>query len=117
MVGALALASIGSLRFDTTVLTCCGLADGRVTTHNLRDAEVKQAMIPSAARMILAADSTKFRQTAMAVVASATAAEMIVTDTDAPAEIVESLRGRRGWRCAVSSPRRSGAFGEGRTRQ
>jgi DeoR/GlpR family transcriptional regulator of sugar metabolism len=92
MVGPLALASIGSLRFDTTVLSCCGLADNRVTTHDLRDAEVKQAMIRSAARVILAADSTKFRQTAMAVVTSATAVDMIVTDVEAPAEIVESLR-------------------------
>jgi DeoR/GlpR family transcriptional regulator of sugar metabolism len=63
-----------------------------VTTHDLRDAEVKQAMIRSAARVILAADSTKFRQTAMAVVTSATAVDMIVTDVEAPAEIVESLR-------------------------
>jgi DeoR/GlpR family transcriptional regulator of sugar metabolism len=92
MVGPLALASIGSLRFDTAVLTCCGLSDDRVTTHNLGDAEVKQAMIRSAARVILAADSAKFRHTAMAVVASAAAVDMIVTDADAPAEIVESLR-------------------------
>jgi DeoR/GlpR family transcriptional regulator of sugar metabolism len=92
MVGSLALASISALRFDTTVLTCCGLADGRVTTHNLGDAEVKQAMIGSAARVILAADSSKFRQTAMAVVCAATDADMIVTDTAAPADAVDSLR-------------------------
>ncbi len=92
MVGPLALASIRALRFDTAVLTCCGLADDRVTTHDLGDAEVKQAMIRSAARVILAADSTKFRQTAMAVVAPATAVDMIVTDADAPSEIVASLR-------------------------
>lgn len=92
MVGSLALASISALRFDTTVLTCCGLADGRVTTHNLGDAEVKQAMIGSAARVILAADSSKFRQTAMAVVCAATDADMIVTDTAAPADVVDSLR-------------------------
>jgi DeoR/GlpR family transcriptional regulator of sugar metabolism len=92
MVGPLALASIGALRFDTTVLTCCGVADNRVTTHDLGDAAVKQAMIRSAARVVLAADSAKFRQTAMAVVAAATEVDMIVTDTDAPPETVESLR-------------------------
>jgi DeoR/GlpR family transcriptional regulator of sugar metabolism len=92
MIGPLALASIGALRFDTAVLTCCGLADNRVTTHNLGDAEVKQAMMAAAARVILAADSTKFQQTAMAVVAPATAIDMIVTDADAPAELVRSLR-------------------------
>jgi len=92
MVGPLALASISALRFDTTVLTCCGLAAGRVTTHNLGDAEVKQAMIGSAARVILAADSSKFQQTAMAVVCPATDADMIITDTAAPADAVDSLQ-------------------------
>jgi DeoR/GlpR family transcriptional regulator of sugar metabolism len=92
MVGPLALASIGALRFDTAVLTCCGLSDNRVTTHDLGDAEIKQAMIRSAARVILAADSTKFRHTAMAVVASAADVDMIITDADAPPDSVESLR-------------------------
>jgi DeoR/GlpR family transcriptional regulator of sugar metabolism len=92
MVGPLALASIGALRFDTAVLTCCGLDDDRITTHDLGDAEVKRAMIRSAARVILAADSAKFRQTALAVVAPATDVDMIITDVAAPPETVESLR-------------------------
>jgi DeoR/GlpR family transcriptional regulator of sugar metabolism len=49
-------------------------------------------MIRSAARVILAADSTKFRHTAMAVVASAADVDMIITDADAPPDSVESLR-------------------------
>jgi DeoR/GlpR family transcriptional regulator of sugar metabolism len=92
MIGPLALASIAALRFDTAVLTCCGLADRQVTTHNLGDAEVKQAMLRSAARVIVAADSSKFRQTALAVVCAATDVDMIITDTDAPPDVVGSLR-------------------------
>jgi len=92
MIGPLALASIGTLRFDTAVLTCCGLADNRVTTHNLGDAEVKQAMIRAAARVILAADSSKFRQTAMAVLGPATVADLVITDKEAPATAVDALR-------------------------
>jgi DeoR/GlpR family transcriptional regulator of sugar metabolism len=92
MAGPLALASIGALRFDTTVLTCCGLADGRVTVHDLADAEVKQAMVRSAARVIIAADSSKFRQTALAVVGAASDADMMITDTGAPADAVDTLR-------------------------
>lgn len=92
MVGPLALASIGGLRFDTAVLTCCGLDDDRITTHDLGDAEVKRSMISSAARVILAADSAKFRQSALAVVAPTTDVDMIITDMDAPAETVGSLR-------------------------
>ncbi len=92
MVGPLALASIGALRFDTAVLSCCGLADGRITAHDLGDASVKQAMAGAAARVILATDSTKFRQTAMAVVGPATKADMVITDSDAPADAVDALR-------------------------
>jgi DeoR/GlpR family transcriptional regulator of sugar metabolism len=92
MVGPLALASIGALRFDTTVLTCCGLADGQVTAHDLGEAEVKQAMVRSAAKVIIAADSSKFRQTALAVVGAASEADMMITDTDAPADAVGALR-------------------------
>jgi DeoR/GlpR family transcriptional regulator of sugar metabolism len=92
MIGPLALASIGALRFDTAVLSCCGLADGRITAHDLGDAEVKQAMIRSAARVILATDSSKFRQTALAVVGDAAEADMVITDSDAPAEAVTALR-------------------------
>ena len=92
MVGPLALASIGALRFDTTVLTCCGLADGQVSAHDLAEAEVKQAMVRSAARVIIAADSSKFRQTALAVVGAASDADLMITDTDAPAGAVGTLR-------------------------
>jgi DeoR/GlpR family transcriptional regulator of sugar metabolism len=92
LIGPLALASIGALRFDTAVLSCCGLADGRVTAHDLGDAAVKQAMAAAAARVILATDSAKFRQTAMAVVCEATAADMVITDREAPPDAVNALR-------------------------
>ena len=92
MVGPLALASISALRFDTVVLGCCGLSDGRVTAHDLGDAAVKQAMLGASARVILAADSSKFRQTAMAVVCDAASIDMLVTDTDAPADDMDGLR-------------------------
>jgi DeoR/GlpR family transcriptional regulator of sugar metabolism len=91
MVGPLALASIGSLRFDTAIVSCCGLAGGQVSTHNLGDAGVKQAIVAAAARVILAADSSKFGQTAMAVVCDASAADVVVTDTGAPADEVAAL--------------------------
>ena len=92
LTGPLALGSIGALRFDTAVLSCCGLAVGRVTAHDLGDAAVKQAMASAAARVVLIADSGKFRQTAMAVVCEATAVDMVITDSAAPADAVDTLR-------------------------
>ena len=92
MSGPIALASIRALRFDTAVLSCCGLAGGQITAHDLGDAEVKLAMVRSAARVILAADSSKFGQTAMAVVCPATESDMVITDSVAPADAVAELR-------------------------
>jgi DeoR/GlpR family transcriptional regulator of sugar metabolism len=92
MVGPLALASIGALRFDTAVLSCCGLADGQITTHDLGDAAVKQAMLASSARVILAADASKFRRTAMALVGSTVMVDMVITDSAAPFEALDALR-------------------------
>jgi DeoR/GlpR family transcriptional regulator of sugar metabolism len=92
MTGPLALASIAALRFDTAVLAPCGLAGGQVTAHDLGDAAVKQAMIGSSARVVVAADGSKFRQTAMAVVGAAEAIDMLITDATAPGEALDALR-------------------------
>jgi DeoR/GlpR family transcriptional regulator of sugar metabolism len=92
MVGSLALASLRALRFDTAVLSCCGLSGGRVTAHDLGDAEVKQAMLRLSGRVIVATGGSKFRHTAMAVVCEATAADLVITDSDAPGAAVDALR-------------------------
>ena len=91
MVGPLALASIGALRFDTAVLSCCGFSEGRVTTHDLGDAAVKRAMLGAAARVILATDGSKFERTAMAMVCQAASVDMVVTDTAAPRDALAAL--------------------------
>jgi len=92
MTGPLALASIAALRFDTAVLAPCGLAGGQVTAHDLGDAAVKQAMVASAARVVVAADGSKFGQTAMAVVSATGALDMVITDATAPAGALDALR-------------------------
>jgi DeoR/GlpR family transcriptional regulator of sugar metabolism len=92
MTGPLALAGIAALRFDTAVLAPCGLAGGQVTAHDLGDAAVKQAMIASAARVVVAADGSKFGQTAMAVVSATDAVDMVITDATAPADALDALR-------------------------
>jgi DeoR/GlpR family transcriptional regulator of sugar metabolism len=92
MTGPLALASITALRFDTAVLAPCGLAGGQVTAHDLGDAAVKQAMIASAARVVVAADGSKFRQTAMAVVRATDTVDMVITDATAPGDALDALR-------------------------
>jgi DeoR/GlpR family transcriptional regulator of sugar metabolism len=92
MTGPLALAGIAALRFDTVVLGCCGISpDGQMTAHDLGDAAVKQALLASGRRSILAADGSKFGRAALAVVCQLSAVDVVVTDDSAPAAAVQSL--------------------------
>jgi DeoR/GlpR family transcriptional regulator of sugar metabolism len=90
-VGQLAISAISSLRFDTAVICACGLAGATITAHDLEDAAVKQAMMASSARVIVAADSSKLGHAAMGVVAPVEQIDLLVTDTDASEAAIEKL--------------------------
>jgi DeoR/GlpR family transcriptional regulator of sugar metabolism len=93
MVGPLALAGIAAVRFDTVVLGCCGVSpEGHVMAHDLGDAAVKQALLASGRRSVLAMDGTKYGRGALAVVCELAAVDVIVTDDRAPTSAVETLR-------------------------
>lgn len=94
LVGPLAEANLASLRFDTVVLTCCGLsAANGVTAHDLQDAAVKRAAVRAATRTVLVAESAKFARTALAVVCGLDQVDVLVTDADAPDDAVSAARG------------------------
>ena len=83
--GPLAEATVRALRFDTAVITCCGLSVGAgLTAISLADAAVKAAAIDVSTRIVLAADSTKFARTTMAVIAPLTEVDVLVTDDQLP---------------------------------
>jgi DeoR/GlpR family transcriptional regulator of sugar metabolism len=93
MVGPLALAGITALRFDTVVLGCCGVSpEGHVMAHDLGDATVKQALLASTRRSVLAVDGSKFGRGALAVVCELAAVDVVVTDGSAPEQAVAALR-------------------------
>lgn len=90
-VGPLAISAISALRFDTAVICACGLSGGTVTAHDLEDAAIKQAMIAGAARVIVAADSSKLGHAAMALVCPPDRIDLLITDTDASDAALEQL--------------------------
>ncbi len=95
LAGPLAEASIAGLRFDTAVVTCCGLStDGVITAHDIGDAAIKGAMMAAATRVVLVADSSKFARSALAVVPGSCRIDVLVTDAGAPAGAVRALRDR-----------------------
>lgn len=79
--GPMTESNIRSLRFDTAVVTPCALnlRDG-LLAHDLDDAAVKRAGMESAGRVIAACSGTKWNASAVALVASLDAVDVLVTD-------------------------------------
>lgn len=93
LVGPMTEANLAALRFDTTVLTCCGLSpQGGVSAHDVQDAAVKRAAVAVAARTVLVAESAKFARTALAVVCPSAHLDVLVTDHGAPPAALARLR-------------------------
>jgi DeoR/GlpR family transcriptional regulator of sugar metabolism len=92
-IGPLTERAFDVMRFDTTVLSCCGLTarDG-VSAHDLTEAQVKRAAAGAAARVIAAVDSSKLGRTAFARVCPATEIDLLVTDRDAAHDQIEQFR-------------------------
>lgn len=67
------------------------LEDG-LTEYNIEDAQIKQILIRSAREKIVVADGSKFGITTFSTVAPLTAVDKIVTDKEAPRDIVERIR-------------------------
>ena len=89
LVGPMTEAALRGMRFDTVVLTCCGLsaADG-VMAHDVQEAAVKRAAVESSTRVVLVAEAAKFARSALVVACPTTSIDVLVTDTDAPDDAV-----------------------------
>ncbi len=96
LVGPLAMASLGEMRFDWAVLSSLGLLEdeGMVYVSNPEEVEVKRGYMARARKKILAIDSSKLGQSGVYKLGPASDFDFIVTEKGAfsPAEII----GRRG---------------------
>ena len=66
--------------------------DGGVTTANILMAEIDRIMVERARKAILVVDSSKFSHVGFVPVKPISEFDMIITDTDAPANIVKKIR-------------------------
>ncbi len=93
MIGGIPERVYGDLHVDKAFIGIGGVSieDG-LTEYNLEDSEVKRVMIRSAREKIVVADSSKFGVTTFAAVAPLTAIDKIVTDANAPADMLDEIR-------------------------
>lgn len=95
LVEPLATHLFQSLRVDAVFIGCNGISvDGGVTNINLPEAVVKRAMIDSAARCIVLADSTKLGVRALAPVCPLDEVDVLITDGNATAADLDPIRSR-----------------------
>jgi DeoR/GlpR family transcriptional regulator of sugar metabolism len=110
-VGPMVKQGLAALSADKFFLAAAGLTlKHGATDLDLREVEVKQAMMAAAAEVILVTDSSKWGQTRLARIAGLEQIHRLVTDDAFPAEALASLE-EAGLK--VITPRRLGRVEDG----
>lgn len=92
-IGGMTTSTFSNLEFDTAILTAGGVdAVAGVTEYEFDDAETKIAALKSARRIIVVADSSKLGAVAFVRLCSIDDVDVVVTDSGAPAELVQAIR-------------------------
>jgi DeoR/GlpR family transcriptional regulator of sugar metabolism len=92
-VGPATTAMLEQLTFDTTFITVGGVdVDAGFTEYEYDDAETKRAALRSARRKVVVADSSKLGAVSFVRLCRASDIDILVTDSQAPPEIVDALR-------------------------
>ncbi len=92
-VGPQAEAYFRQINAHTCFLSATGITTSEgVTDPNLLEIQVKRAMAESAARVVLLMDSTKFGVRSLAKIFDIRDFDVLITDADAPAGMLEAIR-------------------------
>jgi DeoR family transcriptional regulator of aga operon len=84
---------LGQLTADVAFVGCNGVDPARgFTNSNIAEAEIKQAMVRSAAKTVFLADHDKIGRVASAFVTDLSGAELLITDDGADASVLDNLR-------------------------
>ena len=94
LVGPLAVESLARMHADVAVMSAGGITlDGITNSHGLL-IEIQLAMIHAAQKVIFCLDHTKFGRKSISRLCGLEKVQVLVTDSLAPADLVQSLRDR-----------------------
>lgn len=95
LIGHIAQRTYEEFRIDKAFVGIGGLhLDAGLTEYNLEDTLVKKAMIANAGKVIVLADSSKLGETCFALIATLDVMDVLVTDKNAPQEMLDALTAR-----------------------
>ncbi len=84
---------LDQLKADVAFLGCNGVDPARgFTNSNIAEAEIKQAMVRAAQKVVFLADHDKIGAVASAYVTDISGADLLITDDGADETVIESLR-------------------------
>jgi DeoR family transcriptional regulator, fructose operon transcriptional repressor len=94
LVGPLAVDAFARIHADIAVMSAGGITlDGITNSHGLL-IEIQRAMIHGSSKVIFCLDHTKFGRQSLSFLCGLDAVDVLVTDEQAPAELVQGLRAR-----------------------
>ncbi len=94
LVGPLAVEAFSKIHADVAVMSAGGISlDGITNSHGLL-IDIQRAMIKGAQRVIFCFDHTKFNRKSVLPLCDLDCVDTIVTDSGAPADLVQALRER-----------------------
>jgi len=94
LVGPLAVEAFRKIHADVAVMSAGGLClDGITNSHGLL-IDIQRGMIDAAQKVIFCFDHTKFGRQSVLPLCDLDCVDVIVTDANAPSDLVEALRGR-----------------------
>ena len=94
LVGPLAVESFSSMHADVAIMSAGGITpDGLTNSHALL-IDIQRAMMRAAGKVIFCLDHTKFGRKSISPLTPLQGSHTIVTDDQAPADLVQALRER-----------------------
>ncbi|HWA10097.1 MAG TPA: DeoR/GlpR family DNA-binding transcription regulator [Opitutaceae bacterium] len=94
LVGPHAVDTFARMHADVAILSGSGISgDGIYNSHALL-VDIQRAMIAGAAKVIFCLDHTKFGRRSTFFLSDFSAVDVVVTDAQAPADLVSELRGK-----------------------
>jgi len=94
LVGPLAVESFSKIHADIAVMSAGGISlDGITNSHGLL-IDIQKAMIEASQKVIFCLDHTKFGRKSVLPLCGLDCIDTIVTDSAAPADLVDALRGQ-----------------------
>jgi DeoR/GlpR family transcriptional regulator of sugar metabolism len=103
LVGPLAVDTFSKIHADVAIMSAGGITvEGLTNSHGLL-IEIQRAMMRAAQKVVFCLDHTKFNRRSVSFLADLSQVNVVVTDAQAPADLVDTLRAK-GLEVIVAPP-------------